>query len=121
MSNASLIDHFANLPDPRIDRTKRHKLVDIFAIAICGVICGANDWVAIEGYGHAKESWLRQFLELSNGIPSHDTFGEVFSRLDSAAFRRCFMAWLQAVFAATQGQVIAFDGKCPRGCPKMGR
>ncbi len=115
MSDASLISHFAALPDPRIDRTKRHKLIDIIAIAICGVICGANDWVAIEAYGHAKESWLRRFLELPNGIPSHDTFGDVFARLNSEAFRRCFMDWVQAVFVATQGQVIAFDGKCPRG------
>jgi len=115
MSNASLISHFADLPDPRIDRTKRHKLIDIIAIAICGVICGANDWVAIEAYGQAKESWLRQFLELPNGIPSHDTFGDVFGRLDSDAFRRCFLDWVQAVAVATQGQVIAFDGKCLRG------
>lgn len=115
MSSPSLIEHFANLPDPRIERTKRHKLIDILAIAICGMICGANDWVAIEAYGQAKASWLRQFLELPNGIPSHDTFGEVFGRLDSDAFRQCFMDWVQAVFAATQGQVIAFDGKCPRG------
>lgn len=115
MSDASLISHFATLPDPRIERTKRHKLIDILTIAICGVICGANDWVAIETYGRAKESWLKQFLELPNGIPSHDTFGDVFSRLDSAAFRQCFMAWVQTVFVATQGQVIAFDGKCPRG------
>jgi predicted transposase YbfD/YdcC len=115
MSNASLISQFADVPDPRIDRTKRHKLIDIIAIAICGVICGANDWVAIEAYGQAKESWLRQFLELPNGIPSHDTFGDVFARLDSDAFRRCFLDWVEAVAVATQGQVIAFDGKCLRG------
>jgi len=115
MSSPSLISHFAALPDPRIERTKRHKLIDIIAIALCGVICGANDWVAIEAYGHAKESWLRQFLELPNGIPSHDTFGDVFARLDSEAFRRCFIDWVQAVCVATQGQVIAFDGKCVRG------
>src|SRR5574337_428788 len=115
MSKPSLISHFADLPDPRIDLTKRQLLIDIIVIAICGVICGANDWVAIEAYGRAKESWLRQFLELPNGIPSHDTFGDVFVRLDSEAFRQCFMDWVQAVFVATQGQVIAFDGKCPRG------
>jgi predicted transposase YbfD/YdcC len=115
MNNASLMSHFADLPDPRIDRTKHHKLIDIIAIAICGVICGANDWVAIEAYGRAKESWLRQFLELPNGIPSHDTFGDVFARLNSDAFRQCFMDWVQAVFVATRGQVIAIDGKCPRG------
>src|SRR5258708_25215233 len=115
MSNPSLISHFASLPDPRIERTKRHKLIDIIAIALCGVICGANDWVAIEAYGHAKENWLRQFLELPNGIPAHDTFGDLFARLDSEAFRQCFMDWVQAVYVATHGQVIAFDGKCVRG------
>jgi predicted transposase YbfD/YdcC len=115
MSSASLMSHFADLPDPRIERTKRHKLIDIMVMAMCGVICGANDWVAIETYGRAKESWFRQFLELPNGIPSHDTFGDVFARLNSDAFRQCFMDWVQAVFVATQGQVIALDGKCPRG------
>jgi predicted transposase YbfD/YdcC len=115
MNSSSLINHFAELPDPRIERTKRHKLIDIIAIAICGVICGANDWVAIEAYGRAKEGWLRQFLELPNGIPSHDTLGDVFARLDHDAFRQCFMDWVQAAFVATQGQVVAFDGKCPRG------
>src|SRR6266849_4129397 len=106
MSSPSLMSHFADLPDPRIERTRRHKLLDIMAIALCGVMCGANDWVAIEAYGHAKERWLRQFLELPNGIPSHDTFGDVFARLDSEAFRRCFMGWVQAVYVATQGQVM---------------
>jgi len=105
------MSHFASLPDPRIERTKRHKLIDLIAIALCGVICGANDWVAIEAYGHAKESWLRQFLELPNGIPAHDTFGDVLARLDSAAFRRCLIDWVQAVCVVTQGQVIAFDRK----------
>ncbi len=115
MSSSSLISQFGALPDPRIDRTKRHNLIDSIAIALCGVIGGANDWVAIEAYGHAKESWLRQFLELPNGIPSHDTFGDVFARLDSDAFQPCFIAWVQAVYVATQGQVIAFDGQCVRG------
>jgi len=115
MSSPSLISHFADLPDPRIDRTKRHKLIDIVVIALCGVICGANNWVAIEAYGQAKENWLRQFLELPNGIPSHDTFGDVFARLDADAFRRRFMDWVEAVCATTRGQVIAFDGKYVRG------
>src|SRR5437868_14166974 len=115
MSDPSLMSHFADLPDPRIERTKRHKLMDIVTIALCGVICGANDWVAIEAYGQAKESWLRQFLELPNGIPSHDTFGDVFARLNSEAFQWCFIDWVQAVFVATQGQGIAIDGKCAGG------
>ena len=111
MNNTSIISHFATLPDPRIERTKRHHLIDIITIALCGIICGANDWVAIEAYGRAKESWFRQFLALPNGIPSHDTLGDVFARLEANAFRECLMNWVQAVYEVTKGQVIAFDGK----------
>jgi len=81
-SKASIGEHFATLDDPRIDRTKRHKLLDIVSIAICAVICGADGWVGVEECGKAKEKWLRTFLELPNGIPSHDTFGRVFAQLD---------------------------------------
>ena len=76
----TLIDHFTNLTDPRIDRTKDHKLIDIVVIAICAVICGADGWVGMETYGNAKYKWLKQFLELPSGIPSHDTFSRVFCR-----------------------------------------
>ena len=108
---ASLIEHFGELEDPRIERSKRHKLIDIVIIAICGVICGADDWVAIADFGRAKQAWLRQFLELPNGIPSHDTFGRVFARLDPEQFQACFRQWVQAVFKLTRGQVVAVDGK----------
>lgn len=93
------------------ERTKQHQLIDVITIALCGIICGANDWVAIEAYGRAKESWLRGFLALPNGIPSHDTFGDVFARIDANAFRNCFMSWVEAAYEVTKGQVIAFDGK----------
>lgn len=112
---AAITDYFASLEDPRIDRTKRHQLLDIIVIAICAVIGGADDWVAVEAFGNAKLPWFRTFLDLPNGIPSHDTFGRVFSRLNPERFEQCFLAWIQAVSELTQGQVIAFDGKVLRG------
>ncbi len=108
-------EHFGDLPDPRIERTKRHKLIDIVVIAICAVICGADDWVEVELFGESKESWFRTFLELPHGIPSHDTFTRVFARLDPDAFRLRFVEWVQVVSQITGGQVIAIDGKKMRG------
>ncbi len=113
-SDASIMEHFASLEDPRIDRAKRHKLLDIVTIAICGTICGADSWVDIELFGNCKEEWFKSFLELPNGIPSHDTFTDVFARLDPDQFQRCFMEWVQAVAEVTQGEVVAIDGKTVR-------
>jgi hypothetical protein len=76
---------FDELEDPRLDRTKLHALGDILFITLCAVICGADTWTEVEWFGHNKEEWLRRFLPLVNGIPSHDTFGRVFSRLDASA------------------------------------
>jgi predicted transposase YbfD/YdcC len=111
---ASIAGHFADLEDPRVERTKRHKLLDIMVIAICAIICGADDWVAAESFGRAKHEWLKRFLELPNGIPSHDTFGRVFARLDPEQFERCFLQWIAAVSDITVGQVVAIDGKVVR-------
>src|SRR5512138_3828755 len=111
---ASIMDHFGELEDPRIDRQKQHQLLDIIVIAICAVICGADDWVAIETFGKAKEAWFRQFLALPNGIPSHDTFGRVFALLSPARFQECFVGWMQAVAEVVVGQVVAIDGKTLR-------
>src|ERR671917_602462 len=94
---ASILEHFAELNDPRVERTKEHQLLDIIAIALCAVICGAEGWTQVEEWGRSKEVWLRTFLALPNGIPSHDTFGRLFARLDSEAFQACFVAWVQAV------------------------
>ena len=111
---ASIEHHFSDLEDPRIDRTKLHKLLDIVVIAICAVICGADTWVEAESFGQAKHKWLKAFLELPNGIPSHDTFGRVLAALDPDQFRTCFLNWITAVSEITKGQVIAIDGKTLR-------
>jgi predicted transposase YbfD/YdcC len=111
---AGISEHFATLTDPRVERSKAHLLGDILTIALCGVICGADDWVAIELFGRTKEEWLRTFLALPGGIPSHDTFGRVFRRLDPEEFRRCFLSWVQAVVGEVGGQVVAIDGKTLR-------
>jgi predicted transposase YbfD/YdcC len=108
-------EHFGKVRDPRIERTKEHKLIDIMVIAICAVICGAEGWVDIENYGKSKKKWLKTFLELSNGIPSHDTFGRVFSLLDAQEFQAAFYSWVLAVNEITQGQIINVDGKCMHG------
>jgi predicted transposase YbfD/YdcC len=110
----SIRDHFAELPDPRIERPKRHSLLDIVTIALCAVICGADSWVDVELFGHAKVSWLRTFLALPNGIPSHDTFGRVFARLDPQQFERCFLRWVAALVTRSGGEVVAVDGKVLR-------
>jgi predicted transposase YbfD/YdcC len=112
--DGSLLRHFEELQDPRVERTKKHKLMDMVAIAICGVICGADNWVEIAYFGEVKEAWLRQFLELPNGIPSHDTFNDVFARIKGEEFQRCFMNWVQAVAVLTEGEVVSVDGKALR-------
>jgi len=111
---ANIGEHFSGLEDPRVDRTKQHMLMDILVITICAVICGAETWVDVETFGNAKFKWLKEFLELPNGIPSHDTFGRVFNRLDAKQFERCFLSWIQAVSGLLPGQVIAIDGKTLR-------
>src|SRR3712207_1166867 len=110
----SLSTHFAALDDPRLDRTKQHALLDIIVIAVCAVICGADSWVDIEAFGNAKQAWLRTFLALPNGIPSHDTFGRVFAALDPEQFQQCFLAWVHAAAAISDGQIVALDGKTLR-------
>jgi predicted transposase YbfD/YdcC len=116
-----VVEHFAGLVDPRAERAKRHELLDIIVITICGVICGADNWVEIEEFGNARLEWLSRFLRLPNGIPSHDTFGRVFSRLDPDQFGACFMTWVRSVAELTQGEVVAIDGKTLRRCHDRGQ
>jgi predicted transposase YbfD/YdcC len=111
----SILDYFAQLPDPRRDNeNKRHQLIDIIAISILATICGAEHFTEMEEFGKANADFLQTFLELPHGIPSHDTFGDVFARLDTAAFKQCFISWVEAIRTATAGEVIAIDGKTMR-------
>src|ERR1043166_4242486 len=120
----SLIAIFRDLPDPRIDRRKRHLLEDVITIAILAVISGADYWTEIEDYGRSKQAWLATFLELPNGIPSHDTFGRIFAHLDPKAFRESFARWVEAlrarIVSTSDEQQVAIDGKTSRrtGSPK---
>jgi predicted transposase YbfD/YdcC len=111
---SSLEEHFSNVTDPRGPNVT-HQLFEIIAIAILGTICGADGWVEIEQFGYQKLNWLSQFLFLPKGIPSHDTFGRVFSLIDPEEFQASFMKWVKALHKITQGQVIGIDGKQMRG------
>lgn len=114
-ANLALTEHFAVLEDPRVERTKLHPLVSILTIALCAVICGAESWDDIALFGEAKETWLKSFLDLPHGIPSHDTFNRVFAALNPQQFQECFVAWMKAVAEVLPAQVIAIDGKTVRG------
>lgn len=109
--NANIEAHFGNIEDPRRTYLNDHPLINIITIALCAVIAGAEGWTDMEMFGQQKKEWLGRFLDLENGIPSHDTFGRVFARLDPEQFRQSFLSWVQAVFEVTSGQVIAIDGK----------
>ncbi len=111
----SLLEHFADLTDPRVERTKLHQLLDVLVIAMCAMICGAEGWEDFAEFGKAKQEWFKTFLELPNGIPSPDTFRRVLSRLDPHEFEACFLRWVQAVNNIASGQLVALDGKQLRG------
>jgi predicted transposase YbfD/YdcC len=105
---------FSDVEDPRIDRTKDHPLINLLVIAVCGVLCGADGWSGIEAFGQAKEKWLEHWLDLTNGIPSHDTFGRTFARIDPEQFQNGFTRWVAMIAEVTEGEVIAIDGKQSR-------
>lgn len=109
--STSISEHFGALSDPRKGGMVEHRLIDLITITVCAVICGANNWVEVELFGQRRQDWLRQFLELPHGVPSHDTFGRVFARLSAEAFQQQFAEWIQAVFERSHGEVIAIDGK----------
>jgi predicted transposase YbfD/YdcC len=115
LSQASIRKFFASLPDPRKRRTRvKHPLLTLVVIALCGTIAGADTWEEIVQFAHDRREWLARLVNLSKGIPSHDTFGRVFAALDPVAFQKCLLMWVQRLHEVTKGQVIAIDGKVAR-------
>jgi predicted transposase YbfD/YdcC len=120
-SPTALIEsHFSKLKDPRAVHNIDHLLIDIIVITLCATICGANDWEAVAEYGRIKYEWLKKFLALPNGIPSHDTFSRLFARLNPEELQSCFMQWMQSVHQVTQGELLNVDGKTLRGAREAG-
>ena len=114
MTSKSIIEHFRGMPDPREDNS-RHLLLDIIVIVICASICGAEKWDDIEAFGKAKEPWLRRFLRLPHGIPSHDTIARVFSRLSAEQLNERFYCWVSAINPENTQEIVNIDGKTLRG------
>lgn len=110
----SLIEHFKTLNDPRVDRTKEHELIDVLVIAVCCLLCGGESFNDMEDFGLAKHKWFKSFLNLRNGIPSHDTFNRVFQALDPKQFLGCFLNWTQSLRHAVAQEIVALDGKALR-------
>ena len=112
---------FAELPDPRVVGRTWHRLLDILFLTLCAVIGGMDDWEAIEEWGNARLNWLRKFVPLENGIPSHDTLGRVFAALDSVKFEACFVRWMSTLCPSLKGEIVAIDGKTARGSRERGQ
>lgn len=110
----SIQEHFRDVSDPRVNRRRLHRLIDIVVISLCAVICSAESWKDIQLWGETHQAWLEQFLELPNGIPSRCTFRRVVSRLNPEEFQNCFRDWIKALSRATKGRIIAVDGKTLR-------
>ena len=117
----SLVAHFEGLPDPRINRTKDHKLIDLLVIAVCTLLCGGESFNDMEEFGQAKQDWFKTFLELPEGIPSHDTFNRLFAALNPQQFLECFLRWTQSLRTAIAGEIVAIDGKALRRAVQRGQ
>ena len=111
VATSGVLRYFQDLPGPRKGYLVRHKLTPILTIAILAVICGAEDWHSVARWGRCKIKWLTTFLDLPDGIPSHDTFARVFSKINPDAFERCFVNWIKGVAASSKGHLVAVDGK----------
>ena len=110
----SLIEHFAKLQDPRVDRNKKHELIDVIVLCVCAVVSGANGWSDIEEFGHAKLEWLRRYVPLANGVPVDDTIARIVSALSVSGFQECFRSWIEDVITLSGGEIVAVDGKTHR-------
>ena len=111
IGSASFQRHFQDLQDPRVERTRKHPLINIVFMAVCGILSGANSIAGIHEFAIDRRSWFARYLDLTNGIPSEDTFGRVLARLDPGAFEKCLLSWIQAVQELTENRIVAIDGK----------
>ena len=119
--NSNLSDVFSNVSDPRRPLRRLHKLNDILLISVLAIICGAETWNNIEEYAHAKKAFLKKFLELPNGIPSHDTFNRVFAIINPEEFEKSFMEWVASIVTISNGELVSLDGKTIRGAKSKGK
>jgi predicted transposase YbfD/YdcC len=107
----SLVDHFKNIPDPRVTNRSDHDLIDVLVISICCLLCGGESFNDMEDFGEAKLDWFKSFLSLRSGVPSHDTFNRVFAAIDPKEFLQCFLSWTESLRQAVPGEIVALDGK----------
>jgi predicted transposase YbfD/YdcC len=119
--SASFEQHFQELPDPRVERTRKHPLINILFIAVCGVLSGANSIAAIHEFALDRRTWFARYIDLTNGVPSEDTIGRVLARVDPGAFEKCLLSWVQAVQEVTAHRLVSIDGKTLRGSADIER